>query len=371
MTNELSQQRTNNDNLLGRVAIWTLGGAIANLRSSKLAACAILGPISEHLLNYKIEDVLAEALRKHEERKRQERVRQALQAWVDSTKLLPVNTVAQTQTTAPSVLNTVQPVELDTDTKWLKVIPHPSVVLILGKRGSGKSALGYRILELFKYSATPYVLGVPARAGKLLPEWIGVEEDLDAIPVGSIVLIDEAYLAYHSRESLKPESKKVSRIVNLSRQREQTLIFVSQEARQIDKNIASQANIIVFKELSILQLKFDRPELSDIAAKAKEAFSTITSEKPKWSYVYSPDADFIGLVENSLPTFWSSRLSRAFANSHTATTTRTPKTMTRTEKTAKAKELHRGGMSYRQIAAILNVNEGTAYNYVNDYPYKK
>jgi hypothetical protein len=30
---------------------------------------------------------------------------------------------------------------------WLRLIPHPSIVLILGKRGGGKSALGYRLLE--------------------------------------------------------------------------------------------------------------------------------------------------------------------------------------------------------------------------------
>jgi len=88
-----------------------------------------------------------------------------------------------------------------------------------------------------------------------LPEWIGVAEDLEHIPNGSIVLIDEAYLSYHSRESHKSKSTEVSQIVNLSRQKEQTLIFVTQEARQIDINIASQANVIIFKELSMLQLK--------------------------------------------------------------------------------------------------------------------
>ncbi|MCH7984832.1 MAG: hypothetical protein IIC28_12785, partial [Chloroflexi bacterium] len=38
------------------------------------------------------------------------------------------------------------PVTANPDRKWLDVIQHPSVVVILGKRGSGKSALGYRLL---------------------------------------------------------------------------------------------------------------------------------------------------------------------------------------------------------------------------------
>ncbi|MEE8471001.1 MAG: hypothetical protein V3S51_06705 [Dehalococcoidia bacterium] len=31
--------------------------------------------------------------------------------------------------------------------QWLNVIRHPSIILILGARGSGKSAAGYKFLE--------------------------------------------------------------------------------------------------------------------------------------------------------------------------------------------------------------------------------
>jgi hypothetical protein len=121
-----------------------------------------------------------------------------------------------------------------------------------------------------------------------------------------------------------------------------------------------------------ITLKFDRSELNEIATKAAGSFSTITGDKRKWSYVYSPDTDFMGLVENSLPSFWSSRLSHAFANTQTATTTtRAAKKMTRGEKIARAKDLFQSGMSYRQVGTTLNVNEATAYNYINGYPYGK
>jgi len=40
---------------------------------------------------------------------------------------------------------------LEPDSIWLKRIIHPSIVLILGKRGSGKSALAYYLLEINRY----------------------------------------------------------------------------------------------------------------------------------------------------------------------------------------------------------------------------
>jgi hypothetical protein len=259
--------------------------------------------------------------------------------------------------------------EMEKDSQWRKVIVHPSIVLVLGKRGSGKSALGYRLLELFRYGLTPYVLGVPKQAHGLLPEWMGNVTNLEDLPEKSIALIDEAYLRYHSRESLGSASRLMSRILNLSRQRQQSLVFVSQEARQVDKNIASSANVVVFKDLAMLQLQFDRPELNKLAAQARQAFEAVKGDEKRWSYVYSPDANFQGLLENSLPSFWRSKLSHAFAVGGEASETRLPKRMTLQERIRKAKEMHQGGLSYQQIASVLGVTKSSAYNYVNGYPH--
>ena len=80
--------------------------------------------------------------------------------------------------------------------------------------------------------------------------------------------------------------------------------------------------------------------------------------------------DFEGLVQSCLPSFWKPSLSRMFVSGAIEVNTRHSKKMTRGERIQKAKELFQQGFSYRQIAMTLSVTKGTAYNYVNAYPYQ-
>ena len=78
------------------------------------------------------------------------------------------------------------------DAEWLGLLRHPAVAFILGKRDSGKSALGYRLLELLRNQAAPYVVGLPAAARKLLPDWVGCADRLEDVPPKAVVLLDAA-----------------------------------------------------------------------------------------------------------------------------------------------------------------------------------
>ena len=254
--------------------------------------------------------------------------------------------------------------------KWLRLIHHPSIVMILGGRGRGKSALGYRQLEHLRWTASIWVVGLPKEARKYLLDWIGMAASLEDVPPKSIVLVDEAYMLYHARSSMASKAKAMSQMINLSRQREQTLIFVTQEARQIDKNITSSADVVIFKDLGILQLEFDRRELNKIAVKAQEAFAILSGDKRKWAYVYSRDANFMGLVENSLPTFWSEKLSHIFATGGEVIP-RPPRKTSLEQRIERAKELKRQGLTNGQIAKMMGVSKATVKNYLEDYPYKK
>ena len=261
------------------------------------------------------------------------------------------------------------PPPVDPYARWREVILPPVVGLILGKRGSGKTALGYWLLELFSYRLTPYVVGAPSQAKRLLPDLIGLVPTIEDLPPNCIALVDEAYLTYHARGSSAAASKDMSQTLNLSRQRNQSLLFVSQEARQVDKNIASSASLYLIKDLGMLQLEFERPELRKVMTLAEDALSLQRVDRRPWTYVYSQDADFKGLLRNGLASFWKPGFSKLFAAELVPGARRAAATLTPEAKALRAVALRVQGFSYSQIANQLGVSKATVSNYLRNYPY--
>ena len=367
---------------LRRAALWGLIGYAGGLRGEKLKGMAMLGPISEQVLGYTLEEVGEAIERERQQKELQEKLSQKFEQVINppampeekredspiSKLLLPPGAFdLKHDSVLPKLTGPNEP-----DYQWLDLITPPCVVLLLGGRDSGKTALGFRLLELFRYKLTPYVIGLPSQCVHLPPDWIGIEERLEDVPSGSISLVDEAYLSNHARDWAKAESRDLCRLLNLSRQQGKTIIFIAQQSRQINLDIASSANIIVFKNPGILQTEFERPALRKIVSDAKLAFETISGDRKRWSYVYSPDAGFSGMVENSLPMFWSQKLSRMYGQgtSHEKASEKHPSQMTLEQKKEKAKELYEKGWSLSRIAIYLGVSKSTVYNWIHDYPYK-
>ena len=260
------------------------------------------------------------------------------------------------------------------DSKWQRLAPHPSVGAIVGRRGGGKSALGYRLLELQRDRAACYVVGPPSLR-KLLPDWIGVVQDMTDVPSNAVVLIDEAYLLLNSRDSMSRTGRSIGPMINLSRQRRLSLIFISQEARQIDVNILSQLDWVAVKEPSELSMEFERGELRRYTEKAQAELSAIRGDRRPWTWVHSEPADFSGIVKNELASFWRPALSRAFADAGPSAAKDRPLTRvglrkgSRTptaELKGKARDMRQADYSYSQIAHTLGVSKGTAWNWLHE-----
>ncbi len=204
----------------------------------------------------------------------------------------------------------------------------PPIILMLGKRNGGKSALGYYLLETFGDGGYRMAaMGIPLRSLDILPDniipvW---NSNISSIPPRTAVIFDESYVQYGSRDSMASPSKEMSRTIGVSRQNDQPLIWIAHLARMIDLNIRSYVDIFAFKQQGLLQAHFERdPMMKDMSnaatetldAKIKEITATRSmsfNEIKSYTYIVSDSIE--GLVTNPLPSFWSDNMSRMFSSS--------------------------------------------------------
>jgi len=182
------------------------------------------------------------------------------------------------------------------------------ILAIAGRRGSGKSALGFRLLENIHAKAKRpcFALGVKQSA---LPSWIKSIEELQQVKNKGVVLVDEGAIAFGSRESMSKKNRVLGDLLAIARHKDLTLLFITQNTGMIDKNVLNLCDTIVLKEGSLLQEKMERSVIRDLYKKANEHISKIPSKDRK-PYCYIFDADFEGLIKISLPSFWSTKVSK-------------------------------------------------------------
>jgi replicative DNA helicase len=180
--------------------------------------------------------------------------------------------------------------------------------IILGGRGNGKSALGMKILENIKAKTNKKVSAWGFNES-LLPQWIKPINHIDEIENDSFVLIDESGISFSSRNSMSELNKLLTELILITRHKNISIIFITQNSSNIEINILRQADYILLKPHSLLQLNFERPIIKDI-------YSEMDGESKKFkdksmTYVYS--GDFKGFIKNGLPGFWSERTSKSFS----------------------------------------------------------
>ena len=268
------------------------------------------------------------------------------------------------------------------DDSLARIVEHPTIMLILGARGAGKSAVAVRIQELLRHKAAPYAVGLPSKASKLLPDWYGLADDFSTIPNNSIIYVPESYRLFHSRSTQSARGRAIGEIVNLSRHRKHTIIFDVQNAAHLDRNILSEVDLVLIKEPGAFQRGFERSQFRSSMDAARAAFSGLAKHRRKRSvWVIAPGADIGGLLlENLLPTFWTDALSRIFGDvsighlgaetgdslgPDRATSRRGQRTSVDTRRET-AKKMRKAGHSFREIGKTLGCSASTVFRMVNE-----
>ncbi len=194
--------------------------------------------------------------------------------------------------------------------KWLeKVYESDSQIgIILGARGSGKTAFGMKFLENFhsKHRKKCFAIGFNENE---LPAWIKGVNDISQIENNSFVLIDEGGILFNSRSSMSNANKMLSQLILIARHKNISVLFISQNSSNLDVNILRQADFLILKPSSLLQKEFERKIIQRIYKETKKHFEKYQKE-PGITYIYSEN--FRGFTSNPLPSFWRENLSKSF-----------------------------------------------------------
>lgn len=184
------------------------------------------------------------------------------------------------------------------------------IMLITGKRGSGKTSLGMKLLEIFRNETRRkcYVLGYESTS---LPSWLKKADSIEKIPNNSVALFDEGAILFSSRESMKSANKELGKVMAIARHKNLTLILITQNSGMIDLNVLRLADTLLLKEPSLLQSKFERKAIKDIYDAVDPKFHDLDMKK---AYFYVWDDDFQGMLKYSLPEFWNDKISKSFKN---------------------------------------------------------
>lgn len=188
---------------------------------------------------------------------------------------------------------------------------NPSTIgLILGARGTGKSAIGMRILENFHTQSEKviYALGFKPSA---LPKYITVIKDINDIENNAVLLVDEGGIEFSSRKSMSDANTLLSQILLIARHKDLSVIFITQNSSNIEVNAIRQADYLLLKPSSLLQIDFERKKIQDIYKKAKNEFEDLQEDKGL-TFVYA--SNYHGFISNSLPSFWSEKVSKGYAS---------------------------------------------------------
>ncbi len=207
-----------------------------------------------------------------------------------------------------------QPISVQSTTKGSfesfesSILNDSLIVAVAGKRGSGKSSLGFALMENInaKTKRPCFVLGV---SDTHLPSYISSVQDIEEVQNDGVVLVDEGAISFSSRSSMSKKNKDLGELLAIARHKNMTLILVTQNTGMLDKNVLNLCDTILLKQGSLLQSEMERPVIKKLYEKATPALDALPHDKKKGG-VYVVDGNFEGVIVVGLPSFWSQNLSK-------------------------------------------------------------
>ena len=192
-----------------------------------------------------------------------------------------------------------------------KIYSEPNNFLVIGKKGSGKTALGFKLLEDISLFRKTYFFRFPKpELLKKLPfecENITSMKQLQNLTDG-VCLIDEAHRYFDVLN--KSVNEELKEILANSRQNNMSFIFVAHNSYFITRGLFSYIDIRIIKEVNEGHWETDRPHM-------KKLYSKINIDKPEDYFI---DGDYMrGKKRFKLMDWYDEVFTTAYRNQNTET----------------------------------------------------
>jgi hypothetical protein len=248
-----------------------------------------------------------EKIKQQLENKETQRVEQATHVRIE-----PISGALEVIADAEGLFAAVE--QMEAYAQWIESLSAGKVILVLGKRGSGKSAFIAKMAEFLMAinGMNTYWIGAPETARSFVPHWIKLVNTPDNCPANSFVMCDEAGIDYLSLLFNTTANRFMRRMLMIARHKHISLAFATQSSRDIDNAIVRQADSIIFKEPGLHQPDSERAGIKPRAQKAALAFKEIPrGERIGAAYVF--DDSFEGIINSNVPSFWTEDLSHIYS----------------------------------------------------------
>lgn len=201
---------------------------------------------------------------------------------------------------------------------WKQAIPRVGVVGLYGLRRKGKSGTAWWLAEKQHEHGRPIASYLfPKKGRKLVPDWVKHVYTIEQLKKlrGYMVIVDELAIHANAREFQSDANKEIYKLMAIAAQSQQLLVLITQHTRQLDVGLAMEADIVIFKQPSILHIRFSRPELKPEVQEAWERFELVKGEIKKKGKAFVMDYHHgrKGFLSTQLPTFWTEDLSEVFS----------------------------------------------------------
>jgi len=202
---------------------------------------------------------------------------------------------------------------LDNDSKIIELVDKlkygkSKIIMIVGSRGSGKTAFALFIAELLHEEGRRiiYYVGKP-EFSEFYPKWIKFVDDLNKLPDNAFALVDESAIKYSSRRSMTTENVDLTNQLVILRHRGISLMLITQNISMVEVNVDRLADIFLYKLGSNYGIRHKKGSMINKFHQEKmmifERLRPKIKEDCMIEYVTGSKSIF-RKITNKLPTFW-------------------------------------------------------------------